>query len=145
MLTSVARTEDIILVIDGKEYTYTRSLNGWENEESFNYFVAKHTTKSVLGYYVDENFTTDISNKELAKLANMSQNHFLNIFKKLNNLTPYNYIVRKRIEYALKLLDETDMSVLDVAYACGFNNTASFYSLFKKYIGKSPSEVRKLN
>lgn len=122
----------------------------------FNFFDSKNANDNIYQHsrypdiqkvlsYIDANFMTDISNKELAKLANMSQNHFLNIFKKLNNLTPYNYIIRKRIEYALKLLDETDMSVLDIAYACGFNNTASFYSLFKKYIGKSPSEVRKLN
>ena len=48
----------------------------------------------------------------------------------------------RRIDQAIKLLQETDRTVLEIACQCGFNNTANFNRAFKKVTGRVPSGYR---
>ena len=94
--------------------------------------------------FIDEHFTEKISLSDLAKQCSMSDNHFSYVFKSVFNITPSEYIISKRLELAIQfLVSNPDMNMLDVAFRCGFNNSANFNKIFKKYIGITPSEYRK--
>lgn len=54
------------------------------------------------------------------------------------------YVMHKRINKAIHLLQTSPKNVLDIAYDCGFNTRASFYKAFKKITNKSPKDYRKL-
>lgn len=72
----------------------------------------------------------------------MSRTYFCTVFKKLNGISPWDYITIKRIEKSIGLIKNEDMSMLEVACACGFNNSTNFNRSFKKVTGKTPGEYR---
>lgn len=93
--------------------------------------------------YIDAHLFDSITLDELAAQAFLSKSRFSTLFRELNGLSPWEYIVGKRIHYAAHRLVSTDDSVLAIATACGFNNTANFNHAFRKIIGATPSEYRK--
>ena len=82
---------------------------------------------------------------EMLRLANCSQEHLTRAFHKHVGLTPTQFINRKRAEYAAQLLCTTEMTVLEICYACGFGGTSSFYESFRKFYGCSPTRYRSLS
>lgn len=92
--------------------------------------------------YIDANITAELELSELAKIAGMNKTYFSTLFKKLNGLSPWDYITVKRIDMARRLLRDKDKTVLEIAMLCGFNNTANFNRAFRKVTGKTPREMR---
>lgn len=90
--------------------------------------------------YIDENLQYDLELESLAEIAKMSRNYFSSLFKKLNGISPWEYITIKRIERAVEYLKTTGYTKLEIATMCGFNNTANFYHAFKKITGKAPGD-----
>jgi AraC-like DNA-binding protein/quercetin dioxygenase-like cupin family protein len=82
--------------------------------------------------YINQHYTDNISLDELAETANMSKSYFSTVFKKLNGISPWDYLISKRISLATELLKNTNKTVLEIALECGFNNTANFNRAFKK-------------
>ncbi len=93
--------------------------------------------------YIHENLSSPLSLDTIAAKAGMSRTYFCQIFKKLNGLSPWDYIGIKRIEKAQHMLRVGDKSVLDISYECGFNNISHFNRIFKRITGQTPSEYRK--
>ncbi len=93
--------------------------------------------------YIDNNISKDLQLSELAEIAGMNKSYFSTLFKKLNGMSPWDYITVRRIDLARKLLSENDRNILDIAMLCGFNNTANFNRAFKKVTGKTPKEMRR--
>ncbi len=91
--------------------------------------------------FIDANITSDLQLSELASIAGMNKTYFSTLFKKLNGMSPWDYITVKRIDLARRLLSDKDKTVLEVAMLCGFNNTANFNRAFRKVTGKTPSEI----
>ena len=89
-----------------------------------------------------ENFCAGLS--RMLALANCSQEHLTRAFHRYVGLTPTQFINRKRAEYAAELLCTTDLSALNIGYACGFGGTSSFYESFKKLYDCSPTRYRSL-
>lgn len=82
----------------------------------------------------------------LSKLANAFQLSESSISRRIKQITDYNfldYVNRKRIEYACRLLTETDMSVNDISKDSGYENDITFRRLFKKYMGVTPGDYRR--
>lgn len=92
--------------------------------------------------YIDEHFTDTLSLKQIAEIANMSPSYFSQVFKSINGFSAWDYIISCRISMAQQLLQTTDLSVLDIAAKCGFNNSANFNRQFKKITTVSPTEYR---
>lgn len=92
--------------------------------------------------YIDENLENDLTLEALAKVANMSKNYFCRRFKKLNGISPWEYITIKRIERAVMYIESTDLTRLEIASKCGYNNTSNFYHAFKKVTGKTPADYK---
>ncbi len=125
-----------ILVLLSRSFGYSRDTDFGFNNQSL-YFIDRATN------YINENLTSDISLSDIAKTANMSRTYFSNLFKKLNGISPWDYITIKRIEKSIELLKSCDLTVLEIATNCGFNNTANFNRAFKKVTGKVPGDYKK--
>ncbi|MBC9797203.1 AraC family transcriptional regulator [Sinomicrobium weinanense] len=88
--------------------------------------------------YTHANFRKKISLKEIAEVANMSENSFCRYFKSKTRKTFIRFLNEIRIGHACKLLMENNMSIKQIYYESGFNNVTSFHKYFKGITGKSP-------
>ena len=92
--------------------------------------------------FINENLDKPITLAQTARYAAMSQTYFSTVFKKLNGLSPWEYITIKRVEMAVKLLETTEMTKLEIAMRCGFNSPSNFYKAFFKITGKKPGDYQ---
>lgn len=93
--------------------------------------------------YIGEHYSSPIRLSELAELVNMNEQYFCRYFKKNIGKTITEYINVIRVEKAATALAETEDKIIDIASACGFDNTGYFIRRFKKEKGMTPSEYRK--
>src|SRR2546428_8564114 len=70
--------------------------------------------------FIESHLGTDLTLLELAAESGCSRSHFLRVFHATNGLTPHRYVLKRRIERARQLLEETDLSIAEIAYRCGF-------------------------
>lgn len=94
--------------------------------------------------YVTENFKNRIVLADAADLVYMEQSSFCRFFKKITGLTFMEYVKIVRINYAAKLLRETDKQISQICYECGYNNLSNFNYYFKQLMKVTPSEYREL-
>ena len=92
--------------------------------------------------YIQENFHRKISLDEISELVNMSPVTFNRFIKKRTSKTFVSYINNTRVSFATRLLIETDLSIGEIGYKCGFNNIANFNRMFKKIRKCTPSEFK---
>ena len=90
------------------------------------------------------NYANDISLSETAKEYSISPEHLSRTFKKETGFGFLEYVTVVRLRQAEYMLRHNgDVSVSDVAYSCGFNDSNYFSQKFKKFYGYSPSKVKK--
>ena len=94
--------------------------------------------------YIDEHLDSDLTLDELSDVAHMSKTYFCGQFRKLNGISPWEYITIKRIERAIFYIESTDLTRLEIAVKCGYNNTSNFYYAFKKVTGKTPGDYKRI-
>ena len=94
--------------------------------------------------FLDEHFTENISVAQMSELANMSVSGFAHRFKKIFGLAPGQYLIRLKIGAAQKLLIGTDKSITEISMGLGYDNVSHFNNQFKKFVGASPQNYRKL-
>lgn len=92
--------------------------------------------------YIHENFNHDINLPALAKVSGYSYDHFRHMFKRRTGLSPLAYIFDKRITYAKRLIQSTDMTMSMISQECGFSTSSQFSSMFKKITGLSPRQFQ---
>lgn len=92
--------------------------------------------------YIQDNFDKKISLDEISALINMTPVSFNRFIKKRTGKTFVNYVNSTRISRASKLLLETDLSVSEISFKCGFNNIANFNRIFKKEKNTTPTDFR---
>ncbi len=81
----------------------------------------------------------------LGKLADMfhgSPYHLQRTFKRIQGVSPSDYLLRTRIAKAQELLANTDQSIMDIAYAVGIANTSHFSTQFLRQTGSTPTQYR---
>lgn len=94
--------------------------------------------------YINDNLSKPLTLDEIAEKAALSPAYFSGVFKKLNGVSPWEYITIKRVEKAIHLLKTTDATKLDIAMECGFNSSSNFYKAFYKVTGKKPGHYAKM-
>ncbi len=93
--------------------------------------------------YIDENFREDFSIASLAEISGVSQQYLCRIFKQTMNLRPNEYITRRRLTEAKRLLSDTDIPVAEVSARSGFSDAGYFCTVFRRYESMTPVEYRK--
>lgn len=96
--------------------------------------------------YIDTYFNEPLTLERISNVAGISPTYFSALFKRFCNITLWNYISNKRIENASRMILDENFTgtMLDIALACGFNNTANFNKAFRKHTGVTPSVYRKM-
>lgn len=85
------------------------------------------------------NFSVD----ELAKEATISSHYFQHIYKKMFGISPMNDIINERVEYAKRILVQSDTPINKVSEMSGYENEEHFMRQFKKKTGVTPGEYRR--
>ncbi|MFD1735460.1 helix-turn-helix transcriptional regulator [Bacillus salitolerans] len=89
--------------------------------------------------FLHENFKLEIDLNDLANVSGVSKSH---LFKFLTGFTPHQYLLMLRLNYAQKLLIETDLSVTTIAFKAGFGSLSTFERVFKKKYKITASSFR---
>jgi AraC-like DNA-binding protein len=92
--------------------------------------------------YVAENFLKEITFSTAASVANMQKAAFCRYFKRKTKKKFTEFVNETRIMHARKLLAETDKTIIEVAFACGYENTSYFNRQFKLCCNTSPTGFR---
>lgn len=100
----------------------------------------RHIEKSLA--FIDEKLENDLTLEELSRVAHMGKNYFYRQFRRLNGISPWEYITIKRIERAITYLETTNPAWLEIAAKCGYNNAANLYYSFMKISEKTPSDYK---
>lgn len=93
--------------------------------------------------YLKNNYAQPISLDSVAKQFYLNASYLSRIFTKTMGVTFTAYLTDIRLGAARKMLEESDLSISEIARACGYNTEPAFYSTFKKTVGCSPGEYRK--
>jgi transcriptional regulator GlxA family with amidase domain len=91
---------------------------------------------------MDRAFAEPLDIAALARIAGMSQAHFIRTFRATFGETPHRYLQRRRVERAMFLLRATDRSVTDVCFDVGFNSLGTFSRTFRDIVGEPPATYR---
>lgn len=83
--------------------------------------------------------------EELTKLTKWKKDHFSRLFTKYLGLTPYQYVLSRKIEKAKTLLSDTLIPINEIAFELGFDSHSNFYHIFKKIADDTPENFRKRN
>lgn len=108
----------------------------------FDEATPNHKMHRVLDY-IGANFDQEITLEQVAGMMFLSPSAFSKCFLKYNGVGFKQYVISKRMEKAIFLLETTDDTVLTIAAACGFHNGASFYKAFRKTVGVPPHYYRR--
>ncbi|MEA5500502.1 AraC family transcriptional regulator [Limnoraphis robusta] len=103
--------------------------------------LSRHSLQQVIDY-IEIYYSEAITITTLAQQVGLSEYHFLRCFKQSMGLTPYQYIIKKRLEMAEKLLIKTQQSLAEIAVNCGFSSQSHMTNLFKQRLGKTPLQIR---
>ena len=93
--------------------------------------------------YISKNIGGNISVDDLADLLHCSKFYFLREFKKLLGITPYQYLMNKRLEQAKVLLSSPQSNISSVGLDLGFNDQSHFTRAFKNQFGLTPGQFQK--
>lgn len=93
--------------------------------------------------FVEMNYNMDISVRDMAKKACCSIYHFSRVFKKATGYSPYEYLIKYRINRAKTLLKTTDNTIDEIAHAIGFDSTSNFINTFRKLEDVTPLKYRR--
>ena len=88
-------------------------------------------------------YAEPLSLDQLAAEAGVSRFHFISLFKENVGITPHRYLVQLRMTAAAALLNSRELSILEVALACGYQSAAHFTSAFVQHYSQTPSQYRK--
>ena len=92
---------------------------------------------------MDRPYAEPLDVPTLARIAHVSEAHFIRTFRATFGETPHRYLQRRRVERAMFLLRTTDRSVTDVCMAVGFSSLGTFSRVFREVVGEPPSGYRR--
>lgn len=93
--------------------------------------------------YMNTHCLENITIADVAQWVNVSQIHFQRLFSNTFGISPYQYLLEKRLETGKKLLLTTTASLTEIAAATGFSSQSHFGAAFKKATGKTPLQYRR--
>lgn len=121
----------------------SRAIRGeWEENLRVKNGKAKELV-AIAKQYMDENFDQGITVSEAASYVFLSQGYFTRAFRDDTGISPMNYLMKKRIEKACKLLQNNEIKVSAISLQSGFSSPHRFNVAFRKQMGMTPMEYRK--
>lgn len=128
---------------------YTQVVNIWDNLTR-NYFINLSSgennlyetrLKKVLGY-IHEHYSEKLELETIAKEIHMSKSACCREFKRHMKITVFDYITNYRLTMSAHFLETTDLTIAEIAFACGFGSSSYFIEKFRLQKGVSPAKYR---
>ncbi len=107
-------------------------------EEQAAYFQGLHPVIN----FIDRHFTEDVSMKKMAAMVNLSATQFNHRFRTILRMSPTQYLLSQRIQYAQRLLTQSSMNITEIGTAAGFYDQSHFTKRFRKVTGMTPLAYR---
>lgn len=133
--TNQTQSEHLLQNLAFQLYPHTRP------EKNETVFHSDYLTELLI--YIEQHLENKIYLDELAKIIHLNPFGFAKKFKSLTGMTPMSYVLMKKI-FSAKARITSDCDLTDLAYTYNFTDMAHFSHSFKKYVGISPKEYRKL-
>lgn len=92
---------------------------------------------------MDRQYAEPLDVESLARAVHMSSGHLSRAFKAAYGESPYSYLMTRRVERAMALLQRGDLSVTEVCFAVGFSSLGTFSTRFTELVGMPPSAYRR--
>lgn len=108
-----------------------------EKEKVSNIYINKAIS------YIHKNYQNAITVQEIADYLALNRSYLTELFVKTLHFSPQQFLMKFRITKATEFLAETDLSIENIAYSCGYSNSFAFSKAFRKVTGISPSQYRK--
>lgn len=105
--------------------------------------TGRNTVEKEMVSYIQQNYTGKILLREFGEQFHLSEKYISRYFKDHFHITLSQYVTYLRLEHAKQMLQETDISVTEVAMQSGYQNISYFIRSFKKTYGVSPLKYRK--
>ena len=94
---------------------------------------------------MDRTYAQPLDIPVLARVASVSEAHFIRTFRATFGETPHRYLQRRRVERAMFLLSEGERSITDICLDVGFTSLGTFSRTFREIVGVTPTEYRGAN
>lgn len=94
--------------------------------------------------YIHQYYAAKLSLRQLADIEHYNQSYYCEWFRKKTGHSPMDYIRTLRLQRAKSLLTDSEFSVMRIAQEVGYDNQSTLTKVFKKYLGVSPAEFRRL-
>ena len=94
--------------------------------------------------YIAENFSENITIEQLAETVHLSKSYFMNRFRESAGVSAVEYLNQFRIRAACSELLESSKTVSEISFECGFRNLSNFNRQFRRLMGCTPNEYRKI-
>jgi AraC-like DNA-binding protein len=91
---------------------------------------------------MDRTYAQGLDIPSLARVASVSDAHFIRTFRATFGETPHRYLQRRRVERAMFLLRETDRNITDICLDVGFGSLGTFSRTFRDIVGVNPTDYR---
>jgi two-component system response regulator YesN len=96
-----------------------------------------------LSAYIDENLGIRLTLTELPERCFYNPSYFSRIFKEKFGVSFVEYLTRKRLDCAIRMLTETNLTIDEISISVGFSDRSSMHHAFSKYLGQTPADYRK--
>ena len=93
--------------------------------------------------FIHSNFDKPLMLGDMAKAAFLSRHHFLRLFKHIHDVTPHEYLQRKRTTVAGRLLRGSELAVEDIVKVVGFDSRSTLFRTLRRFHGVTPRECRR--
>lgn len=114
------------------------------SEEASKHNRLKQERLQLMLSFIHQNYTNNLTLKEIADVAHLSVSECTRGFKKSIRITPYDYLIKYRIKKSCELLESTEYTITEIARRVGFNHVNHFIQSFKKHRNLTPKEFRNL-
>jgi len=139
--TNLEKVSDLLLILNELSITKNAKVLSIGDMFSSSSMVDSRIINDVFNY-VAGNFQQEISLMEAASRANMQKSAFCRYFKRKTKKTFTHFVNETRIMHAQKLLAETDKTIIEIAFECGYLNTSYFNRQFRLFCKVSPMTFR---
>jgi len=136
-------------IITGERHEFTMSAMIYEiiseiSEKAYSGNTNSDNFMENVNNYIEKNIFSDITLNDLAKNSHLSRFYFCRYFKNQTGISPMQYLTKKKIDAAKKILITGNDKIDVISNELGFTDRSHFSKSFKKYTGKSPAGYRKI-
>lgn len=134
----------VSIVLNNQKHQLVDSLRKEENLEEFMTYDVPFALKEVVDY-MNANIDLRLDVREISKMTKWKYMHFIRVFTKYIGVTPYQYLLKKKVAKAKLLISETEIPLTQISVELGFNCYSNFCNVFKREVGTTPNNLRKFS